>query len=141
MTELKEIPGMHEDFAIQLKRVGADSVERLLEKGSTRGGRRQIIDETMIDPKLVTSWISQADLLRIPGVRGPEAALLEASGVATVSDLAREEASTLVDRLSEVNRQKRLAEQIPSESDLERWIQHADEAPRVLEPNLLRQLT
>ena len=66
-----------------------------------------------------------ADLLRIKGVDGDQAELLEASGVDTVKELGHRVAANLAAKMAETNAEKKLAPRVPSESEVAGWVEQA----------------
>ncbi|HEY8396745.1 MAG TPA: DUF4332 domain-containing protein, partial [Flavihumibacter sp.] len=66
-----------------------------------------------------------ADLMRINGIAGQTAELLEAAGVDTVKELATRNASNLHAKLQEVNKQYGLSGRVPSLETLEGMIAEA----------------
>ena len=58
--------------------------------------------------------------------------LLEAAGVDTVKELAQRRADNLTAKLAEVNEQKKLVRQLPTEGQVAAWIEGAKALPRVV---------
>ena len=56
--------------------------------------------------------------------------MLEASGVDTVAELAQRNAANLTEKMEQVNSERNLANRVPSESEVERWIEEAKTLPR-----------
>ncbi len=65
--------------------------------------------------------------MRIRGVAGQFAELLEAAGVDTVKEFRHRVASNLQPKLVEVNDAKNLCNRVPSETELQRMIDQAKE--------------
>ena len=103
MAKLTTIEGIGESFAAKLKAAGAGSVEKLLEAGSTRSGRKKLADASGVDAKRILRFVNHADLMRISGIGGEMSELLEASGVDTVAALARRNAENLHKKMEETN--------------------------------------
>jgi len=132
MSNIRDIEGIGEGFATKLEAAGIKTVEALLEQGATPAGRAKIEGETEISHSLVLKWVNHADLFRIHGVAGQFAELLEASGVDTVAELATRNAANLATKMAEVNEEKNLANRVPSESEVDKWVTEAKELPRVV---------
>ncbi len=132
MTKLTDIEGIGEVYAGKLAQAGIDNVEMLLEKGATVKGRLELCSQTGISDSLILQWVNHADLYRIKGVGSEFADLLEAAGVDTVVELARRNADNLVQKLAEVNAEKKLVRQLPVLSQVEKWIEQAKSLPRVI---------
>lgn len=65
--------------------------------------------------------------MRIKGVAGQFAELLEAAGVDTVKEFRHRVASNLQPKLVEINDAKNLCNRVPSETELQRMIDQAKE--------------
>ncbi|MEJ2393483.1 MAG: DUF4332 domain-containing protein [Candidatus Thiodiazotropha sp.] len=132
MTKLVEIEGIGEAYAAKLQAAEVKSLESLLEKGSTKQGRKALEEATGISGKLILRWINMADLFRIKGVGEEYADLLEAAGVDTVPELAQRKAENLHAKMKEVNEQKKLVRAVPAPSVVEAWVAQAKELPRAV---------
>jgi predicted flap endonuclease-1-like 5' DNA nuclease len=132
MTKLTKIEGIGETYAQSLLDAGIATTEALLEKGSSPRGRQELADQTGISGKLILRWVNEADLFRIKGVGEEYADLLEAAGVDTVPELARRNAENLHAKMVEVNQEKKLVRQLPSQAQVQSWIEQAQALPRVV---------
>jgi predicted flap endonuclease-1-like 5' DNA nuclease len=130
MANLEKVEGIGEAYAKKLRDAGVSSTEMLLEAGSTKKGRDDLAAKSEIAPKMILKWVNHVDLFRIKGVGEEYADLLEASGVDTVPELAQRRADNLHKRMSEVNAEKKLVRQLPSEKQVQEWIDQAKELPR-----------
>jgi hypothetical protein len=74
--------------------------------------------------------VNKADLFRIKGVAEEYSDLLEASGVDTVPELAQRNPSNLLNKMTEVNDEKKLVRRLPTQNEVSRWIDHAKVLPR-----------
>ena len=82
-----DIEGIGETYAPKLQEVGVKTVARLLERGKTPKGRKELAESTGINEKLILKWVNMGDLFRVKGI-GPEySELLEKAGVDTVKEL------------------------------------------------------
>jgi hypothetical protein len=68
----------------------------------------------------------------VNGIGEEYADLLEVAGVDTVPELAQRNAANLHGTLVEVNEEKDLVHRVPSESQVQAWVDHAKELPRVI---------
>lgn len=127
MTAIARIEGIGARYAKKLVGEGINTCEKLLDAGATRKGRKAIADKCGISDKLVLEWVNRADLMRVNGVSTQYSDLLEAAGVDTVKELRRRNAASLTNKMVEANNAKknRLVRQCPSESQVGRWIDHA----------------
>ena len=133
MSKLSIIEGIGEVYEAKLKEVGVSSIEGLLEACTTKKGRANLAEKTGITEKLVLKWANHADLIRIKGIGGEYAELLEAAGVDTVPELSKRRADNLFKKMVEVNEMKKLVRKLPTEKQVEGWIQQAAGLPRVMQ--------
>jgi len=126
------IEGIADTYAAKLGEVGIKTTEDLLEKCGTKSGRASVASSTEISEKLILKWTNHADLMRIKGIGGEYAELLEAAGVDTVKELKHRNADNLATKMDEVNADKKLTRQVPNAGTLQGWIDQAKEMePRV----------
>jgi predicted flap endonuclease-1-like 5' DNA nuclease len=130
MATLATVEGIGEIHAQKLKEAGLSTTQALLEKGASPQGRKEIAEKTGISPKLILRWVNHVDLFRISGVGEEYADLLEAAGVDTVPELAQRNPENLYHKLSEVNQEKELVRQLPSQTQVKDWIEQAKQLPR-----------
>ena len=128
------IEGVGPAFAERLLAAGVLTTTDLLRRCSDSQGRRQVSDETGLSESLIFKWTRLADLMRVAGVGGEDAELLEASGVDDVAQFRARDAENLAVRLRQINEVKKLSLAVPSVDVLERWIQRAG----MLEPMIRR---
>ena len=127
-----KIEGIGPVYAEKLAEVGIKTTEDLLNAGSSRKGREDLVEKTAISGKLVLRWVNIADLMRIPGVGEEFSELLEKAGVDTVKELKMRNPQNLYNTMVEVNEKYTLVRRIPSLSEVENWVASAKE----LEPLL-----
>nr|WP_320024208.1 DUF4332 domain-containing protein [uncultured Acetobacterium sp.] len=132
MSKLSLIEGIGEAYELKLEAVDVNSIESLLETCTTKKGRSQLAEKTGISEKLILKWANHADLIRIKGIGGEYAELLEAAGVDTVPELATRKAENLFKKLQEINDAKSLVRKLPTQAQVEDWITQAATLPRVL---------
>lgn len=130
--KIDEIEGIGEKYAEKLVAVGIKTVEALLEKCAKKSGRDKLAEETGISEKLILTWTNHADLMRINGVGGQFAELLEAAGVDTVKEFRNRVAANLQPKLEEVNEAKHICGRVPALSEVERMIAQAKELEPVV---------
>ena len=130
---VETIEGVGAVYGEKLKAAGIKTTEDLLNKCATPKGRQALADETGIGSAYILKWTNHADLMRINGVAGQFAELLEASGVDTVKELKHRVPANLQAKLVEVNEVKNLCNRVPAVSEIERMVEQAKELEAVLE--------
>jgi predicted flap endonuclease-1-like 5' DNA nuclease len=127
------IEGIGESYEVKLKEAGVTAVEKLLEACSSKKNRVDLATKTGIAEKLILKWANHADLIRIKGIGGEYAELLEAAGVDTVPELSKRKPDNLLAKMTEVNEAKKLVRKMPVKKQVEGWIQQAAKLPRALQ--------
>lgn len=125
--KIDEIEGIGEKYAEKLVAAGIKTVEALLEQCAKKSGRAKLAEETGISEKLILTWTNHADLMRINGIGGQFAELLEAAGVDTIKEFRNRVAANLQPKLEEVNEAKHICGRVPALSEVERMIAQAKE--------------
>ena len=108
MSKLETIEGVGPALGAKLRAAGVRGTGTLLKKGATKSGRGEIARTAGIDESRVLKFVNHCDLMRVRGVGGEYAELLEGAGVDTVPALAMRNAGNLARRMAQVNGQKRL---------------------------------
>jgi len=132
MAKLSVIEGIGPAYEEKLKEFGVNSIESLLEFCVDKKGRKELAVKVDLSEKLILKWANHADLMRIKGVGGEYAELLEASGVDTIPELAQRNPENLYKKMVEVNEEKKLVRKLPTEKQIQKWVKEADSLPRAL---------
>ena len=132
MAKLTEIEGIGVAHSQKLQEAGIGSTEKLLEKGASPQGRKEIAEKTGVSEKQVLRWANMADLFRIKGIGEEYADLLEAAGVDTVPELSQRNPENLHSKLAEINEEKKLVRRVPNQAEVGGWVEQAKQLPRAL---------
>ncbi|ADZ71407.1 DUF4332 domain-containing protein [Polymorphum gilvum] len=127
-----DIEGIGPVYAEKLNAVGIKTTGDLLERAKDPKGRKDLAEETGIDASRVLKWANMADLMRIKGVAEEYSELLEAAGVDTVKELKHRKPENLAAKMKEVNEEKKLVRQVPSESMVAKWVEEAKSLPPMM---------
>jgi len=122
---IEDIEGVGPAYAEALAKAGIKTTEDLLSIGAAKNGREDIARDSGLSEKLILKWVNHADLMRISGIGGEYAELLEAAGVDTVKELQHRNAANLADAMQKTNDEKKLTRQVPGESTVAKWIEQA----------------
>lgn len=125
--KIEQIEGIGEVYGQKLEAVGIKTTEDLLANCASAAGRQKVEEETGISHKLILKWTNHADLMRINGIAGQFAELLEAAGVDTVKEFRHRVPANLQPKLVEINELKNLCNRVPALSEVERMIAQAKE--------------
>lgn len=126
---IAELDGIAPGLARTLKSHGIHTTGRLLEAAKDPKGRKLLAERTGLTPQCLLRIANFADKMRIKGVGEDYAELLEAAGVDTVRELKYRNPGNLAKRMAEVNQNRKLVRNLPSEKVVERWIETAKALP------------
>jgi predicted flap endonuclease-1-like 5' DNA nuclease len=127
--KISEIEGIGPVFTEKLAGAGVNTVEDLLEKGASKGGRKALAETTGIDDGKILTWVNMADLFRIKGIGTQFSELLEAAGVDTVRELRNRNPENLHAKLVEVQAEKKITRAVPALSQVQDFIYQAKQLP------------
>ena len=123
--KISEIEGIGPALSEKLAKAGVKTVEALLEKGSTKAGRRTLADDSGIDEGKILDFVNMADLFRIKGVGSQFAELLKASGVDTIKELRNRNPENLHEKLVEIQALKKITRTVPGKNQVEEFVAQA----------------
>ncbi len=130
---VEEVEGIGKGFGKKLRALGIETTEDLLQRCSTRDGWEGVADKIGLKERyVVRKWASMADLMRIPGIMGQFAELLEFSGVESVQDLAGREPGQLLEKLKDVNEREHRVKEVPELNVVSSWINSAKTTSAVM---------
>lgn len=133
MTNIIRIQGIGSAYAEKLNSIEINTLEKLLQLGSTKKGRTEIAEMAGISEKLVLEWVNLADLYRVKGIGEKYSDLLEEGGVDTVVELSKRVPENLFAKLAEVNAAKKLVKRNPTLPEIKSWIEQAKQLPRIIQ--------
>jgi nucleotidyltransferase/DNA polymerase involved in DNA repair len=125
VAKLTDVPGLTPMEEVRLRSAGIRSTRTLLWEAGSRVGRSTVAGQTGIGEDRLLHLAQRADLMRVRGVGGEYAELLEAAGVATVPDLAHQKPERLRERLAALNGHRDLVRRVPSLRMVTRWVHEA----------------
>ena len=115
-----------------LKNAGIATVNDLLRVGATERGRRRLANEVGVTYATMLRWIYRGDLLRVKGIGGKYATLLESAGVNSVTDLSTKNPYHLCETLKAVNRERAPVKRVPPSKTIEIWVRQAKNLEPIL---------
>ena len=132
MAKIDTIEGIGPALSEKFAAAGITTCEGLLEAGASKKGRAEISGKAGVSESQVLKFVNAADLMRIKGVGGEYAELLECAGVDTVAELGQRNAANLTAKMADVNEEKKLVRVVPSESQVTKWVDQAKGLPKVV---------
>jgi predicted flap endonuclease-1-like 5' DNA nuclease len=132
--KIEDVEGVGPVYAGKLGAAGVTSTDDLLEQGAKPSGRKALEDATGISHTQILEWVNHVDLMRIDGVGSEYSDLLEAAGVDSPPELAQRNAANLATTVQEVVAARPgIVRRVPTESELQDWIDQSRKLPRVVE--------
>jgi hypothetical protein len=125
-TDLYRLHNISDSDVETLNKNDINSLEDLINNSKTGALRTDLASKTGFSRGVILTWLNHADLMRIEGVEGDLAYLLEKSGVDSVKELARRKSVNLQERMQRTNRSEKIVKTIPSVSDLSELIKTAE---------------
>lgn len=126
---IAELDTCEPGIADKLRSLGIRTTARLLEAAKDPKGRKLLAERTGLSPQCVLRAANIADKMRIKGIGGEYAELLEAAGVDTVRALKYRNPANLAKKMAEANKQRKLVRALPSQTSIQRWIETAKKLP------------
>ncbi len=130
--KIEQIEGIGPAYATKLATVGIETTDDLLVRCGSAEGREKVAKQTGLAAKQILKWANMADLMRISGVGGEYAELLEAAGVDTVKELRTRNAENLAAKMVEINAAKKLTRRVASAKQVAKWLDQA----KALDPKI-----
>lgn len=130
---IEDVEGIGSVRGEKFRAAGIKDTDSLLAGCKTAKQRKELAEKVGLSEAQVLKYANMVDLYRVKGVGSEFSELLEAAGVDTVPELARRDAANLTKAMAAANEKKKLTRQVPAETEVARWIEHAKTLPRVLE--------
>ena len=124
--KIEVIRSIGKDNRRQLHEMGVNTTLNLLEKCTDDTGVSIVSKALGRESWVVSSWVSIADLVRIKGIDGPMAEVLELSGVYSAKALAAANPEKLIQSIESVKQRVEKVATIPDIATVASWIRHAE---------------
>ncbi|MGK2951243.1 MAG: DUF4332 domain-containing protein [Thiobacillus sp.] len=131
--KIEDVEGIGPVLGEKFRSAGVKDTDALLKNTLTPSQRKVLAEKSGLSEARVLQFANMVDLYRISGVGSEYAELLEVAGVDTVPELAMRNAANLTQTMATVNQEKKLTRQVPTESEVSKWIEQAKGLPRMLE--------
>ena len=130
---IEELEGIGKGFGSRLRALNIVTTHDLLESCATPEAQQSVARRMDLEDFVVRKWVCMADLMRLAGINGNYAELLEASGVHSVQQLAKQEPEKLFAKMAEVNENENRSLAVPKPSVVARWVQEAKSLTPMIE--------
>jgi predicted flap endonuclease-1-like 5' DNA nuclease len=119
--------------AEKLKKGGISTTEELFAHAASSQDRKALAKKAGLTSSSLLALAKRCDLLRVRGV-GPEMVLLlEAAGIHTTAELARQDPAALTTAANAANKIQKISEKPPTEPQFQDWIAQAKRLPQTME--------
>lgn len=119
---VESIEGIGPKYAKSLREMGIRTTEDLVKKlYKNHDGIDQVAKALKVQPEALSSWISMADLIKLPGVDAQTAELMQTVGISTAAELAITNPNSLHIEMVEFNKKSPIAPEVPSIASLALW--------------------
>jgi predicted flap endonuclease-1-like 5' DNA nuclease len=126
--DIQQIEGVGPKYASIFKEMGIATTQALVTKLHKHHDKLdQVAKALQIQPETLSSWISMADLMQLPGVDGQAAELMQTVGIASTKELAITNANSLYNEMVAFNKKSPIAPEVPTEESLTLWSKIAKE--------------
>jgi predicted flap endonuclease-1-like 5' DNA nuclease len=117
----------------KLKKANVSTTEELLTKSASTKDRKALAKASGLSAADLLALAKRCDLLRIKGVGSEMVLLMEAAGVKSTADLAKQEPAKFMTAVDSANKKAKISEKPPTEPQLADWIDQAKKLPQVVE--------
>ncbi len=87
---------------------------------------KKVASETGIDLAAIQAWASMADIMRLPGIDGQYAEIMQAVGVSSKEDLGKFNAQILHEKMTKFNTTNTIVPEVPSMELISQWAKNPD---------------
>jgi predicted flap endonuclease-1-like 5' DNA nuclease len=117
--------GLSPDVKAKLEAEGIKNTQQLLEQARTVKQRTELAHKVGTTAGVIKELVNRADLMRLKGVGGDLANLLEEAGVNSCKELQHRHPENLHKRLEEIQASKKIAHHLPNLAQVTGWIAEA----------------
>jgi len=122
---ISEIKGMEPELKLKLETEGIKDTEQFLEHARTAHQRTELAHKVDTTQVVIKELANRADLMRLNGVGGIYANLLEEAGVNSCKEMQHRVPEHLHTTLQEALTSKKLAQHVPTVAQITEWIAEA----------------
>jgi len=130
---LAELRGATEAMVAKLKAEGINDSDQFLAAAKTPQQRKELAKRCECAEREILELANRADLARLKGIGGAYSDLLEKAGVDTIKELRHRRPDNLYAKILEVNTAGQYVKQLPTQAQVEDWVNQAKELPPALE--------
>jgi|GEM_PF-2019535 len=122
---VEQVEGIGKTYAKKLRSIGVRQTHDLLDLCRDTEGRDRLAKYLKVHTNEVKRWTSMSDLMRVGGIGGQFAELLEAADVSSIEELMQQKGDSLSKRMAEINAKTPKTRQVPDGSRVGEWVKQA----------------
>lgn len=130
---IEDLEGIGKGFGSRLRALDIVTTHDLLETCATPQAQQSVARRMDLEDFVVRKWVCMADLMRVAGVTGNFAELLEACSIYSVQRLAEQEPGKLVSVMADVNEKENRSLTVPKPNIVAKWVEEAKTLPRKID--------
>lgn len=120
--DIQAIKGINSKHAQKFKDLGIKTTTDIIKKLNNNYEDIDFVAQKLkVQSEDITSWISMADILRLPGVNPKEAQLMQTVGISSTRELGVVNIHSLHKELVELNKKADIVKEVPGINSLELW--------------------
>jgi len=120
--DIQVIEGINSKYAQRFKDLGIHTTKDLVKKLNKNYEDIDFIAKKLkVQSDDITSWISMADIISLPGLNAKEAQLIQTVGISSVRELGVVNIHALQKEMEELNKKLAIVDEIPDIDSLELW--------------------
>lgn len=120
--DIIELEGIDNKSAEALKSMGIHTTSDLVNALKNEHQKiEQVAKSLHIQPETLSSWISMAELVSLPGVDSHTAELIHTVGIASLSELGMTNPNSLHNEMINFNKKSSIVSEVPNEASLSLW--------------------
>lgn len=120
--KMESIEGVEDEHIKKLKKMEIYTTKDLITKlKKNHEAFNKTSKKLKIEPSVLSSWISMADLIQLPGVSRDTAKLLQSVGIASTTELGITNANSLHNQMVDFNNKASIVKEVPTVHTLDQW--------------------
>jgi len=121
--DIEEIEGIGPGYGKKLRALDINTTCDLADKCLIdNGATKKVAKKLKVDFDAVRAWASMADLMRLPGVDGQYAEIMQTVGVGSRKELTQLSINSLYKEMKEFNDKKPIVPEVPTIDMLKEWV-------------------
>jgi hypothetical protein len=121
--DIEEIEGIGPGYGKKLRALDINTTCDLADKCLLDNGATKKVSKKMkVDFDAVRAWASMADLMRLPGVDGQYAEIMQVVGVSSRKELTKLSINSLYKEMKEFNAKNPIVPEVPTLDMLKEWV-------------------